>query len=280
MWTPYVPMSSRPLTTAGFGARRIDETTCVIAPEGVLDLENAPHLKHTLAQLVDQGCLDVVVDLSRVTFIDSTALAVLVGATRRLGARGELAVAAADRQAAKLFELTGIERTIEHFPTLEAALASLAERRRRPAAAGPPPSHPLPLTRDAAVVLGIAATAMAFTDSTEEQVERWLHALVLHGQAGLALATLGFTEDPLHAAPAAGAQRRPRPDDHDAVSSVITRAHRIASGAGAAKTGTSHLLLAVLEHYGRDCDDVLGSHGVDDAELRALLQAEPPELGG
>lgn len=280
MWTPYVAMSSRPLTTAGLGARRIDDATCVIAPEGVLDLESSPPLRHALAQLVDQGCVGIVVDLSRVTFMDSTALAVLVGAKRRLGASGELAVAGADRQAVKLFELTGIERTIKRFPTVDAAVASLAERRKRPAASGAATSRPLPLTRDAAVVLGIAATAMAFTDSADEQVERWLHALLRHGQAGVALASFGFTEDLTHAALAAGASRRTRPDDRYVVSSVITRAQRIASDAGASKTGTSHLLLAVIERYRGHCDDVLASHGVDRDRLRALLQAEPPELGG
>src|SRR5262245_66278906 len=68
------------------------------------------------------------------------------------------------------------------------------------------------LAPDAAMVLGIAATAIPFARTPEEEAERWLRVLRLHGEVGNALQSLGVSEDVIsiypangHADPAAGA---------------------------------------------------------------------------
>src|SRR5258708_23859988 len=58
--------------------RALDEQTSVLNVEGELDLAAAPSLKWALADVTQAGATQLVVDLSRVTFIDSTALRVLV----------------------------------------------------------------------------------------------------------------------------------------------------------------------------------------------------------
>ena len=55
----------------------------------------------------------------------------------------------------------------------------------------------IPLSQDAALVVALAGTAMPFAHSAEDEAERWLRALRLHGQVGSALQALGVGESPL-----------------------------------------------------------------------------------
>ena len=96
----------------------------LLSVEGDLDLASAPSLKWALADVQSAQGHHVVVDLSKVGFIDSTALGVLVGAKRRLSATARLAIVCADANVLRIFELTGLLGTFELFSTLELALES------------------------------------------------------------------------------------------------------------------------------------------------------------
>jgi anti-sigma B factor antagonist len=115
--------SSSGKVTFAISQRELDESTCVLAVEGELDLSSAPKLKWALADVLGAGCDRLVVDLSRVSFIDSTALGVLVGAHRSLSAGGRMSIACSHPDVLNIFELTGLDATFELFPTLDDALA-------------------------------------------------------------------------------------------------------------------------------------------------------------
>lgn len=102
--------------------RELDFETTVLSVEGELDLSSAPSLKWALADVQSAGRRHVVVDLSGVSFIDSTALGVLVGAQRGLNAGMQLAIACADENVLRIFELTGLDGMFEIVPTLDEAL--------------------------------------------------------------------------------------------------------------------------------------------------------------
>src|SRR5205085_399595 len=104
---------------------RLDCDTSLIAFEGYLDLGAAPELKWVLVEEFGAGPRRLVLDLSRVTFMDSTALGVLVGIQRNLSQGAVLAIAAASPAVLRLFELTGVDRTFDLFATVGAAVASL-----------------------------------------------------------------------------------------------------------------------------------------------------------
>ncbi len=70
-------------------------------------------------------------------------------------------------------------------------------------------SPTLTLAPDAAMALGIAATAMPFARTPTEQAERWLRVLRMHGEVGVTLQALGVSEGSL-GAPGGGAEREPR----------------------------------------------------------------------
>ncbi|MCW3028326.1 MAG: anti-sigma factor antagonist [Solirubrobacterales bacterium] len=103
--------------------RELDEHTGVLDVEGELDLASAPSLKWALTDLLDAGHDQVVVDLSLVTFIDSTALGVLVGVKKNLSPGAKLAIACTHPDVLNIFELTGLDATFDLFPTFDDALA-------------------------------------------------------------------------------------------------------------------------------------------------------------
>lgn len=102
--------------------RDLDERTAVISVEGELDLSTAPRLKSLLSDCLDAGANQIVVDLSLVSFIDSTALAVLVGVNKRLGPDARLAIVWTRETVLQIFEFSGTDGLFAIHPTVEAAL--------------------------------------------------------------------------------------------------------------------------------------------------------------
>ena len=83
----------------------------VLHAAGELDVNTAPDLRERLARLVNDGVRTIVVDLGEVTFVDSTALSVLVSALKRLRqADGDLELAAPNPSVRRVFEITGLTR--------------------------------------------------------------------------------------------------------------------------------------------------------------------------
>jgi anti-sigma B factor antagonist len=92
-------------------SRRLTNGTWVVAACGEVDLYTAPELERALAGPLTKGAMQLVVDLAAATFIDSTALHVLLRAARQLdGKEGELIVVAPDPNVRKAFEITGLNR--------------------------------------------------------------------------------------------------------------------------------------------------------------------------
>src|SRR5205823_2770407 len=56
----------------------------VVAATGELDVTTAPELRERLTALIGAGSTTILLDLAGVTFVDSTALSVLVAALKRL----------------------------------------------------------------------------------------------------------------------------------------------------------------------------------------------------
>jgi anti-sigma B factor antagonist len=116
--------ASPPSSTAfAITEHTLDDGVIVLAVAGELDLSSAPSLKWALTDVLSGGSENVLVDLTLVTFLDSTALGVLVGVQRRLTAGRRLAIICANAKLLEIVELTGLIGTFELFSTLEPALA-------------------------------------------------------------------------------------------------------------------------------------------------------------
>jgi anti-sigma B factor antagonist len=96
----------------------------VIALSGEVDLYSCPEFKEELLRVIGTGATLVVVDLTETTFIDSTALGVLIRGVERLKTQdGRLVVACSDPNIVKVFEVTGLDRIFTVYSSRDEALA-------------------------------------------------------------------------------------------------------------------------------------------------------------
>jgi anti-sigma B factor antagonist len=111
-----------------FSTRRelLSEGVGLVELTGEIDLYTAPPFKDDLVAVINEGAHDVVVDLSAVTFIDSTALGVLISGVKRLHeVDGRLFIVAASRPVVRILAITGLDRVLSIFATRDEALAAL-----------------------------------------------------------------------------------------------------------------------------------------------------------
>jgi anti-sigma B factor antagonist len=93
-----------------------DGSVCTVALEGEVDVYTAPRLKAQLVELIDAGCVDVIVDLEKVVFIDSSGLGVLVSALRRAREKdGAVRIVCTRDSVLKIFRITGLDKVFPIF---------------------------------------------------------------------------------------------------------------------------------------------------------------------
>jgi anti-sigma B factor antagonist len=84
----------------------------VIAVDGELDLAAAPDLRRAIEAAIDAGAVTLVIDLNEVTFIDSTAIGVLLATRERLvRSGGSLEVVCVEPNVVRVLEIVGM-RTV------------------------------------------------------------------------------------------------------------------------------------------------------------------------
>ncbi|MFD4032660.1 STAS domain-containing protein [Streptomyces sp. NPDC058637] len=92
---------------------------------GELDMATAPVLRAQALALIEQGHRHLILDLSAVTFCDSTGFSALVGIYRcAQTADGTLVLAAVPDRLARLLDLTGLSALLPAFPTAAHALVA------------------------------------------------------------------------------------------------------------------------------------------------------------
>jgi len=101
----------------------------IAAVDGAIDLSTVATLRERLFGLADGG-EPLIVDLNRVSFIDSTGLGVLIGTARRAAEHGSTVHAVCSQpQTRKLLWLTGVDRRIPLTATMDGALKLLTASR-------------------------------------------------------------------------------------------------------------------------------------------------------
>jgi anti-sigma B factor antagonist len=97
--------------------------TSIITLVGEIDVYTAPRLRQALIDLVSQGSTDIVVDMDRVDFLDSTGLGVLVGGLKRVkSSDGDLRLVVTQDRIMKIFDITGLSKVFPIHGSLDDAL--------------------------------------------------------------------------------------------------------------------------------------------------------------
>lgn len=99
---------------------RDEARVCVVRMDGELDQQSVPEVRENIATLLERGCVNVVLDLSRVSYADSSSFSLLVWLDRELVPRGgKLVLAGADGNVSRVLELSGL---VGAAPTIAASL--------------------------------------------------------------------------------------------------------------------------------------------------------------
>ena len=104
--------------------------TAIVTLRGELDAHDAPRLREVLTIAVEElgarhgpNGRRLVLDLTGVEFLDSTALGTMIGALRRVReADGEMRIVLPETPARRIFDITGLEPVLDVYRTREDAL--------------------------------------------------------------------------------------------------------------------------------------------------------------
>lgn len=96
----------------------------VLRVTGEIDVSTAPELRQAVIDLAAKGIVNLIVDLSGVVFLDSTALGALVGCLKRLRTQGgSLALVITTDRVMRVFRITGLDKAMPPHASVAEAIA-------------------------------------------------------------------------------------------------------------------------------------------------------------
>ncbi len=104
--------------------KRREDGVVVLSLEKRLDAPASPELKKAVRKLVDKGELNIVLDMERIAFVDSSGLGALVSSLKTVtAAGGDLRMAALIPEVRALIELTRLDKVFDIHETVDGAIA-------------------------------------------------------------------------------------------------------------------------------------------------------------
>jgi anti-sigma B factor antagonist len=112
------------------GQRSPSPGTHVIQVGGEVDMGAAPELREAVGSAIEDGVSLLVIDLSDASFIDSTAIGIIVSARSQMKERGgALELVCTEPNLMRIFQVVGIDRELSIHSTCDEALRTLAGAR-------------------------------------------------------------------------------------------------------------------------------------------------------
>jgi anti-anti-sigma factor len=99
---------------------RVEEGRCVVGLKGRLDAVTAPELEQSLGEIIDQGNLNLVLDLTGLEYVSSAGLRIFLVATKKVKAlKGELCLAGLSGNIKEVIEISGFPSIMPCYDTME-----------------------------------------------------------------------------------------------------------------------------------------------------------------
>ena len=103
----------------------------VVTVEGEIDIYTAPRLRELLIDLVSKNNYQLVVNMDKVEFLDSTGLGVLVGGLKRVRAHdGSLDLVCTRERILRILRITGLTKVFGIHKTVDQAIAAMKGEHR------------------------------------------------------------------------------------------------------------------------------------------------------
>jgi anti-sigma B factor antagonist len=107
--------------------RQIHGDAYAVELAGEIDVYTSPKVKDALSELIDRGVYNLVINLEKVRYIDSTGLGVLIGGLKRVREHGgSVNLVCTNPQIKKIFDITGLVKIFGIFDSEDAATKALA----------------------------------------------------------------------------------------------------------------------------------------------------------
>ncbi len=101
-----------------------DNKTTLIEVSGRIDSTNANHLGEALMGEINQGNMQLVVDLASVDYMSSAGLREIVSALKKVRGKGDLRLAQPSERVLEVLEMAGLDTIFQIFPDQSLAISS------------------------------------------------------------------------------------------------------------------------------------------------------------
>jgi len=100
--------------------------TPLIEVTGEIDIYTSPEFKEAMASAIDLGKPDIIIDLAKVTYMDSSGFGTLLSATKRLRPlNGSLHLVACNEPISRMLQITRLNTIFAVHDTLDEAAAAI-----------------------------------------------------------------------------------------------------------------------------------------------------------
>ena len=108
--------------------KAVEKKVPIIDLEGEVDVYTAPQLKQQMIGLLETGAKELVVNLTKVEYLDSTALGVLIGGLKRIRELdGNMVLVCPSPRIKRVFEITGLDKIFDIYNSEEEAQEAMGK---------------------------------------------------------------------------------------------------------------------------------------------------------